>query len=88
MELSPHIEAEDEVIKVPAQPQATRQGDLLVEAVPLEVSLRLILIGAYGPDIPSVGEEGELERAKDLHAVLCIHLKLDIPDLIEDGLAC
>ena len=88
MELSPHIEAEDKIIKVPAQPQPTRQGDLLVEAVPLEVSLRLILIGTYRPDIPCVSEEGELERAKDLHTVLGIHLKLDIPDLIEDGLAC
>ena len=60
IDLRPDVEAQDEVIKVPAQAQPRRQGDLLVEAIPLEVALGLILVGAHRPDVPCVGEERQL----------------------------
>ena len=87
IELRPDVEAQDEVIKVPTQAQPRRQGDLLVEAIPLEVALGLILVGAHRPDVARVSEERQLQGAKDLHPILGVELELDIPDLVEDRTA-
>ena len=47
----------------------------------------LILVGAHRPDVARVGEERQLQGAKDLHPILGVELELDIPDLVEDRTA-
>ena len=62
--LHTQVEAQDEVVEVQAQTHAVANGDVIKQTRELELTARLVLIVAQGPDVTGIQEHSPRELPK------------------------
>ena len=72
----PGVESEYEVSEVQSQTDAVSYGDLFVEAVEAELSSRLALVVAHGPDVSGIDEGCAVEFTEEWGAVFDVKVEL------------
>ena len=82
--LHTHVEAQDEVIEVEAQPQAVRRGNLLIKLIKLELATRLLSVVTQRPDVTRVDECCALKFPKEECAVFHVQVQLHVTRLIDE----
>ena len=79
------VEPEYEVSEVQSQTDAVAYGDLFVETVEAELSSRLALVVAHGPDVSGIDKCAEFEHPKEFGAILQIEVEANIAALIDEA---
>ena len=78
------VEAQDEIVKVQAKPQAVGDGNLSVERVPVEESVLHAGVGASVPDVARVNEECAVEFPEKEGAPLCAEVQFEVARLVDE----
>lgn len=78
------VEPEYEVSEVQSQTDAVSYGDLFVEAVEAELSSRLALVVAHGPDVSGIDEGRAVEFPEEWGAVFDVQVELYVACLVDE----